>query len=149
MKNESKIKTKRKEKSKMLGWIIALIVVAVLGIGGAIGWSYLSKEHNEAKNLPLNAVNFSKLNDGTYIGSYDGGMYKWRESEVQVTVSSGKVTNIQILKNKENRPPEFTNELFNRVIEAQSLKVDAISSATLTSKAYLQSVENALVNAQK
>lgn len=68
---------------------------------------------------------------------------------MQVTVSSGKVTDIQLLKNKENRPPEFTNKLYDRVIKSQSLQVDTISSAKLTSKAYLKSVENALVKAQK
>ena len=38
--------------------------------------------------------------------------------------------------------------LYARVIQAQSLQVDTISGATLTSKAYLQSVENALLQAQ-
>lgn len=133
----------------MVGWTIAIVIIAFLGMGGAIGWSYLSKEHNEAKSLPLNGVDFSKLNDGTYLGAYEGGMYKWRGNEVRVIVSSGKVTNIELLKNKENQPPEFTNKLFNRVIEAQSLQVDTISGATLTSKAYLQRVENALKPSQK
>jgi uncharacterized protein with FMN-binding domain len=40
-------------------------------------------------------------------------------------------------------------ELYDRVIQAQSLQVDTISSATLTSKAYLKAVENALVQAQQ
>ena len=39
--------------------------------------------------------------------------------------------------------------LYDRVIEAQSLQVDTISMSTLTSKGYLQCVENALVPAQK
>jgi hypothetical protein len=95
MKGEARVKNKgdadikRKGKRKM-GWIIVLIIIAVLGVVGAKGWSHISKEHNEAKNLPLNAVNFSKLNDGTYIGEYGGGMYKWRTNKVQVTVSSAR-----------------------------------------------------------
>lgn len=128
---------------------VLLGVVAVVVAGGAIGWSFLSKEHREAKNLPLDAADFDHLKDGTYIGEYEGGMYKWRANEVQVTVSSGKVTEIKLLKNKEKQPPEFTNKLYDRVIEAQSLQVDTISGATLTSKAYLKSVENALIKAQK
>lgn len=149
MKSKSELITKRKGKGKMLGWIIALIIISVLGIGGAIGWSYLSKEHNEAKNLPLNAVDFSKLNNGTYIGEYEGGMYKWRTNKVQVTVSSGKVIDIKILEHKENQKPEFTGKLYDNVIKAQSLQVDTISGSTLTSKAYLKGVENALIKAQK
>jgi uncharacterized protein with FMN-binding domain len=38
--------------------------------------------------------------------------------------------------------------LYERVIQSQSLQVDTISGATLTSKAYLQCVENALLQAQ-
>lgn len=145
----NEIKAKRKGKRKMTGWIIFLIIVAGLGIGGSFGWSKLSREHAEAMSLPLNRVDFSRLKDGSYIGRYEGGMYKWRESEVRVTVSSGKVSGIEFLKKKEIRPPEFTDVLFCRVIEKQTLQVDAISGATLISKAYLQSVENALLDAQK
>ena len=77
-------------------------------------------------------------------------MYKWRTNKVQVTVSSGKVNDIKLL-NSSDPGAKNTNQalLFDRVIKAQSLQVDAISGATLTSKVYLKSVENALVNAQK
>jgi uncharacterized protein with FMN-binding domain len=94
-------------------------------------------------------MDFNNLNDGVYIGEYEGGMYKWRASEVQVTVASGKVTDIKLLKNEEKKSPEFTNKLYDRVIKSQSLQVDTVSGATLTSKAYLKSVENALDKAQK
>lgn len=134
----------------MIGLIIALIIIAVLGVGGAIGWSFLSKEHNEAKNLQFNAVDFSKLNDGTYIGEYEGGMYKWRATKAQVIVTSGKVEDIKLLSSSD---PGCKNTdsalLYDSVIKAQSLQVDTISGATLTSKAYLKSVENALIKAQK
>ena len=64
-------------------------------------------------------------------------------------MSSGRVTDIQLVDSQdpggENTQHE---ELFDRVIQAQSLQVDTISGATLTSKAYLQCVENALIQAQ-
>lgn len=133
----------------MNGPWIAVTVVAVLGIAGGVGWSYLAKEHNEARNLPLNAVDFSRLNDGTYHGVYAGGMYKWRANECQVTVSSGKVTDIQLAASQDPGSENTQYQvLYDRVIQAQSLQVDTISGATLTSKAYLQAVENALVQAQ-
>jgi uncharacterized protein with FMN-binding domain len=149
MKGQEHKKVIRKGKRKMTGWIIFFAIVALLGTGGAVGWSKLSKEHMEARSLPLNAVDFSNLKDGVYRGVYEGGMYKWRENEIQVTVSSGKVTDIVILKHKENWPKENTDELFRRVKEAQTLQVDVISGATLTSKAYLQGVENALIQAER
>jgi uncharacterized protein with FMN-binding domain len=133
----------------MIGWVIALTVVAILGVAGGIGWSRLSKEHREAKSLPLDAVDFSKLNDGTYHGAYEGGMYKWRANECDVTVASGKVTDIQLVGSKDPGGKNTQHEaIYDRVIQAQSLQVDTISGATLTSKAYLQAVENALIQAQ-
>jgi uncharacterized protein with FMN-binding domain len=133
----------------MNGWVIALVVVAALATAGGVGWSSLSREHKEARSLPLNAVDFSKLNDGTYQGAYEGGMYKWRANECQVTVSSGRVTDIQLVGSKDPGGENTDYEmLYDRVIGAQSLQVDTISGATLTSKAYLQCVENALIQAQ-
>ena len=133
----------------MTGWLIALVVLAVLGAAGGIGWSKLSKEHREARSLPLNAVDFSKLNDGTYRAAYAGGMYKWRANECRVTVSSGQVTDIQLVGSGDPGGKNTQHKaLYDRVIQAHSLQVDTISGATLTSKAYLQAVENALVQAQ-
>jgi uncharacterized protein with FMN-binding domain len=123
--------------------------VAALGTAGGVGWSLLSKEHKEARSLMLNAVDFNKLNDGTYHGVYEGGMYKWRANECDVTVANGRVTDIQLV-DSQNPGTENTDDemLYDRVIEAQSLQVDTISGATLTSKAYLQCIENALIQAQ-
>ena len=129
---------------------IALVVVAVLAAAGGFGWSRLMKEHKEARSLPLNAVDFSRLNDGTYHGAYAGGMYKWRANECDVTVTNGRVTNIQLVGSKDPGSKNTQHkELYDRVIKAQSLQVDTITSATLTSKAWLQAVENALIPAQR
>ena len=134
----------------MIGWVVALVVVAVLGAAGGIGWSRLSKEHKEARSLLLDAVDFGKLNDGTYHGAYEGGMYKWRANECDVTVTNGQVSDIQLAGSKDPGAENTDYEmLYDRVIEAQSLQVDTISGATLTSKAYLQAVENALIQAQR
>ena len=133
----------------MIGWIVALVVVAGLATAGGVGWPRLMKEHQEARSLPLNAVDFGRLNDGIYHGAYEGGMYKWRANECDVTVTDGKVTGIQLVGSKDpgskNTQPEV---LYDRVVQAQSLQVDTISGATLTSKAWLQSVESALLQAQ-
>jgi len=134
----------------MNGWLIALIIVAVLGAGGGIGWSYIAREHREARSLPLDAVDFSKLEDGTFHGVYEGGMYKWRTNECEVTVQNGKVTDIRLASSKDpgGENADF-RMLYDRVITAQSLQVDTITGATLTSKAYLQAVENALVESKR
>ena len=139
-----------KGKNRLKGCMIVLaILLVILAGGGGIGWVFLSREHREARSLPLNRANFSRLVDGTYHGLYEGGMYKWRRNECDVTVTNGKVTDIELTASadpgKENAKAEM---LYERVIAAQSLQVDTISGATLTGKAYLQCVENALLQAQ-
>jgi uncharacterized protein with FMN-binding domain len=130
----------------MIGWLIALIVVVALGAGGWIGWGYLSKEHKEAKNLPIAAVDFSKVKSGKYQGAYEGGMYKWRANECIVTVTKSKVADIQLVSSPDpNAKKMYTNILYDRIIKAQSLQVDTISGATLTSRAYLKAVEKAVL----
>jgi uncharacterized protein with FMN-binding domain len=133
----------------MIGLIIALVVVAALAAAGGFGWSRLMKEHQEARSLPLNRINFGKLKDGTYHGAYEGGMYKWRANECDVTVTNGQVTDIQLVGSKDPGSKNTQHkELYDRVIKAQTLQVDTITSATLTSKAWLQAVENALLQGQ-
>jgi len=146
----AKENVKQKGKGIVKGCVIVLmIILAVLAAGGGIGWSLLSKEHREAASLPLNAVDFDMLNDGIYHGVYEGGMYKWRRNECDVTVTDGKVTGIQLVSTIDPAAENTDHEmLYERVIKAQSLQVDTISGATLTSKAYLQCIENALVQAQ-
>jgi uncharacterized protein with FMN-binding domain len=142
---------KQKRKGKAKGCAIALLIVLVLlAVGGAIGWSFIAREHREAASLPLNAVDFDRLkNDGIYHGLYEGGMYGWRMNECNVTVTRGQVTDIQLVGSKDPGGGNVDyRTLYDRVIAAQSLQVDTISGATLTSKAYLQCIENALLQAQ-
>jgi uncharacterized protein with FMN-binding domain len=145
-------KENRKQKvvHKRKGCLITLLIIfVILAVGAGIGWSLLSKEHREAASLPQNAIDFDKLNDGIYHGIYEGGMYKWRKNECNVTVTNGKVSNIQLAGSKDlSAKNNDTEMLYDRVVQAQSLQVDTISGASLTSKAYLQCVENALVLAQ-
>lgn len=128
-------------------WIIIFIVTVVSCL--LTSCFSLSREHDEARSVEVRNIDFMKLVDGSYHGVYEGGMYKWRENEVQVMITSGKVSEIALLSSKENRPSEFTEELFNRVIEKQSLQVDVITGASLTSKAFLKSIENALIKAEQ
>lgn len=110
----------------------------------------LKLEHTEAKNLPLNDIYFNNLNDGTYIGYYEGGMYKWRVCTVEVLVNSGKVGNVEMLSSTDPGAENTSDSLlFDRLVKAQSFQIDVISGATLTSKAYLKAVEDALSKAQE
>lgn len=145
-----KTTVEKRGKSIIKGCLISLMVIfVILAVAAGVGWSFVSKEHQEAASLPLNRVNFDRLSDGKYHGVYAGGMYKWRVNECDVTVAGSKVTSIELVGSKDPGAENTNYEmLYDRVIQAQSLQVDTISGATLTSKAYLQCIENALVPAQ-
>lgn len=122
-------------------------VIAVIGgfiiVMGAVGTFLLAGQSN-LKNMPINAVDFQQLKDGVYTGQYQGG--RWSNT-VAVTVASGSVTNIRILKDVRFPKTEVTEDMVAKVIQAQSLDVDAVTGATITAKAYLKAIENALSTA--
>ena len=76
-----------------------------------------------------------------YTGTYEGG--RW-SNEVAVTISDHQISQIDVVKTVKFEKPEATDALFSRVIQKQDTTVDVISGATVTSKAYLKSIENAL-----
>lgn len=145
---------RRKGKRKM--WIIiTVLAVIVVAMGG--GYLATAPGRQELMNVTIAALDFKKLRDGTYVGQYCGTKDHLRDAKVQVTVLSGKVSGIKVLEGKnvykEGKPIELRNgltieDLNNSVIKKQSLKVDVISGATLTSNAYLKAIENALEQAQ-
>lgn len=145
------METKKKRKGCRLTMLITgVIALVVLVAAGGIGWTLLSREHEEAANVPLDLADFSHLQDGTFTGEYEGGMYKWRASTCRLTVKDGKVVSIELLESddpgQENTDVKI---LYDRVVSAQSLQVDTISGASLTSKAYLAAVQDALLDAQQ
>ncbi|MEN8906557.1 MAG: FMN-binding protein [Clostridiales bacterium] len=143
------LESKKNMKKIKIGLGILLVIIVVLAVSGLVGWIYISREHDEAKNLKLIEGKLSDLKDGTYTGKYNGGMYKWRENEVRIIVKSGSVDKIEVINLKENKNEDLTNELFSNVIKEQSLQVDTASGATLTSKAILKGIEDGIKKAQK
>lgn len=123
---------------KIIGLILLLLVIVA-----ASGVFYLSRGLEEGVNVVINPVNLSEIKDGVYNGRNDFG--RWT-NELNVTVANNKITNIEIVKDVMIVSPELSTELFQNVIEEQNIDVDVVSGGTVTSKAYLKSIENALNN---
>lgn len=121
---------------KVVGIVLVLIlVVAVSGI------FYISRGLEEGLNVNINPVNLSSKEDGVYKGKYDFG--RW-SNELNVIIENNKIINIEITDDMMIVNPEVRSELIQRVLEKQNTTVDAISGGTVSSKAYLKSIENAL-----
>ncbi|MBW9153303.1 FMN-binding protein [Clostridium estertheticum] len=122
--------------SKIILGVIFLLVLIIVGAG-----FYMTRGLNSGKDIIIKPSDASQLKDGVYTGKYNGG--RW-SNEVNVTIKDKKVTKIDVLKSVVFEKLEVSRELFNKVIKKQDTNVDVISGATVTSKAYLKSIENAL-----
>jgi uncharacterized protein with FMN-binding domain len=125
--------------SKFIKIILSVIFLLVLIIGGT-GF-YMTRGLNSGENMIINHIDTSQLRDGIYKGEYNNG--RW-SNEVNVTLKDKKVTQIAIVKSVVFEKPEVSRALVNKVIKKQDTDVDVISGATVTCKAYLKSIENAL-----
>lgn len=92
---------------------------------------------------PTAALDLTKLKDGTYkgTGSGFGG-----DINVEVTVKSGKITDIKVDAAQET--PEVGGAALKKLVEEvktqQKLDVDTVSGATFSSQGFLDAVKNAL-----
>jgi uncharacterized protein with FMN-binding domain len=123
---------------KIVGVIFLVFVVAAVS-----GMFYMSRGLDEGLNVSINPVDLSLKEDGVYKGSYDFG--RW-SNELNVTVKDHRIIDIAIIDDMMLVNPEVTSELLQSVMSAQNTRVDTISGATVTCKAYLKSIENALNN---
>ena len=114
------------------------ILILLIGIGGIF---FISRGLSTGMNLVINDVELSSLSDGIYNGEYDAG--RW-SNEMNVAIKDHKIIKIEVVKDVSFSKPEVTEAIINRVIEKQNTNVDVVSGATVTSKAYLKAMENAL-----
>ena len=127
--------------------IVLSIVGGLLGLVIALGLIALGVDmpaQQQIRAEPLDPVDITALPDGTYHGEYH---VRWRHGEVDVTVLDGRVTDIDILEPRQSA--ELNEKLADAVVEAQSLDIDTISGASITTKLFLLSVEDALTGAAR
>lgn len=120
---------------------VLVLVLVVLLAGFAIA---NAKKKEEKEPTP---IEISQIADGTYFGK-SGGI---TGVKVEVTIKKGRITKIEILKARGG--PKYKKkalkEIPGRIIKAQSLKVDAVTGATKSSKSIIKAVENALRKTQE
>ncbi len=122
---------------------IALISVVVIILIGVVVTVLMTMGLNDIKAMVINEVDINRMQDGTYTGNFDGR--RW-SNQVEVEIKGQEITSIKIAKDIKFPMEGIAEKIFNQVIEQQSTAVDVISGATVTSKAYLKSIENALLS---
>ena len=121
---------------KILGLLFLVFILFSAG-----GIFYLTRGLKAGETLEIGEVNVGNLPSGTYPGIFKGG--RW-SNEVEVYIDNKRIVEIRIVKDVVFSKPEEREELFSRVIKNQSLQVDVVAGSTVTSKAYLKALEEAL-----
>lgn len=120
---------------------IIVVVVAVIVLVAAGGIFYITRGLNTGAKVEISNVDLTTVGDGVHDGKYSSG--RW-DNELNVTVKDHKITKIDVVKDVKFPNPKDAQQLFDKVIEKQKIDVDTVSGATVTSKAYQKSIENAL-----
>lgn len=123
--------------------ILKIVLIAILSIAALIACFafYITRGLASGAKVAISAVSLSEKKDGVYEGTYNSG--RWTNT-VAVSVTSGKISDIKLKKDVLFVKEGISGKLFSDVIKAQNTTVDTVSGATVTSKAYLKSIENAL-----
>ena len=91
--------------------------------------------------VQIDGIDLSGIPDGSYSGTYE---FKRWSNTLTVRVKNQQIIAIDIVEDMPAAQAEWSGETFRRVIDKQDTKVDAIAGATVSSKAYLKAIENAL-----
>jgi uncharacterized protein with FMN-binding domain len=95
--------------------------------------------------LALESLSTARLREGVYLGKSMGYSDK-KEMEVSVTIRAGKIADVSV-KHEEKIDLNATTLIPRRIVDQQSLKVDGITGATITSQAIVDGAFQALKQA--
>lgn len=122
-------------KHKKRNIIAAVATVVVLGLVALVFFN-LPKPVT-ASNA---AFDLTQIADGTYPGTCDNGLVKVR---VELEVQNHEITGVKLLEH-DNGLGGAAEAITDTIVQQQSVEVDAVSGATMSSKTILKAVENAL-----
>lgn len=123
---------------KIISVLLVVLIIAVIAI------FYLSRGLNEGQNMivdPIPETALEDLPDGSYRGQHE--FRRWT-NEVEVVIEDNEIAEINVVEDMGFAQDDVREELFARVKSNQSTDVDVISGSTVTSKAYLQSITEAI-----
>ncbi|OHD75319.1 MAG: hypothetical protein A2177_16250 [Spirochaetes bacterium RBG_13_68_11] len=92
------------------------------------------------EQLAIDDIDLTAVRDGEYTGTV---RILPVTAKVRVAVKDGAITGIDLVRHFHG-PDHGAEQILGRVIEAQSLRVDAVSGSTYSSKVVLKAIESAL-----
>ncbi|MDF2522052.1 MAG: FMN-binding protein [Clostridia bacterium] len=114
---------------------ILLVVFAVILAGG-----FFYIKNMELPEVAVGEFQLGSVADGSYEGEFSAGVVS---AAVTVTVKDKKVVDI-VINRHENGLGKKAERIVEDIIEKQSLNVEAVSGATLSSNVIRKAVEEAV-----
>ena len=93
--------------------------------------------------MVINDVDLSQVSDGRHEGEFSWA--RWRYA-VEVTVKDHRMEAIELRKG--TAANNTTRKAVEEMLRSQRVKIDAVTGATVTTKAFSKAVENALAQGQ-
>ncbi len=125
------VKRKHRPRFWILLGVLAAVVVLIIIVAV-----------NLPKSLSVSDSSFdlTAISDGIYEGECDNGLVYVK---VEVEIQNHDIAGVQILEHR-NGMGQPAEAITQAVVNSQSLEVDAVSGATMSSQTILKAVENAL-----
>lgn len=121
---------------------IAVLFIIMFAISAGILLYYGTQSFKqEIDSMQIKNIEISRIEDGVYVGEYFPTIYVG--AKVEVAVEYGNITRITLIEHRYGRGKE-AEAITDRVISAQSLEVDTVTGATVSSKVILKAIDNAL-----
>ncbi len=123
----------------MKKFMVAFTVLVVI-TAGVLVFLFMQKA-NAVRDMEIGDVDLGRVADGLYKGKEE---YLGFTCYAEVSVRDHRITDVNLYEGRDSEWVEKAKAVGNKVMEKQSLQVDAVSGATITSKAMLKAIEKAL-----
>jgi uncharacterized protein with FMN-binding domain len=119
-----------------------VLILAATGI--FIGLLFLAANFfnlQRIRNMTINEPDLKGLENGRYIGRAEVGGFSY---VVEAIMTDHRIEEIKVLKNRNSSYARWAEGVISKILKHQTLKVDAVTGATTTSKAIMKAVSNSL-----
>jgi uncharacterized protein with FMN-binding domain len=123
-----------------IGIVFLLVLAACIGLGYGYRYYRARSAFRQAVKQQLKTLELKNIKDGIYTGEYT---FKLTSAKVEVTIKENRITDIKLVDHKHSNGHSGA-DIIEAVISSQSLEVDTITGSTISSKAILKAIEEAV-----
>lgn len=122
--------------------IVAFLALIAIAAAGYYGYGYYyGTKYAAVRDMAIEDQPLQLAMNGPHLGAYSYGGFVY---EVEVTVMYHEIVDVRILSNRTTRHARRAEAVAQRVFDKGNINVEAVSGATVTSKALLKAMELAV-----